>query len=801
MMRRPFLHVVGVIIAMAGAVSCASFAAAQQRISADNLTDEHVQKAAAVLIDALYERKHAQRFWELEKIPANESTRQGGGYTALATLALVHAGQSYQDPRLRDAVDYLANLQMQGTYAITTRASLWGRLPPRFHKNLTDDARLLLEGFSEKNGGWDYIPDPNAKYHDNSIRQFGALALWDAAKRDVKFDRRIWQRIEDAYITSQLPDGGWNYKGEGAATGSMTAAGLATLFITQDLLHTQEAVALNNRSQAKYEKAIETGLQWMDKHFSPTVNPGKDTYYFYYYLYGVERVGLASGYKYFGGRDWFREAAAELISKLLTWDSSSETFSLKKSAQAPSKTDEIAFALMFLSRGRVPVAFNKLQFAGAWNNRPRDAANLTRWIGDNAERELSWQIVNINSDPVSWLDASCLYIASHEPLPWIKRANIDIIQIVREARNAQMALENGEQRNISTSAALDIPELTTIKTYIDAGGLVVALNEGSTRGFAESVEHMGLMMYPHYQWVDAPDSHWAYTAHMPVKGRKPPLRILSNGVRDLIILSPGGDWPAVFQTNNHKRLPEFHTASNVFSYASELNRPRPRLGRAATPSSRATTLQAITIARAIHHGNWNCEPLALHRVASWLAADRSIRLNIQEHSLARIHEVHPAPAAVIVSGTEAVQFTEAQLSAIRTYVHNGGVVLFETAGGGGDFTSAAEAALEAASGGRIEPLIRTRIITGEGIKGAKDLTQVEYRPFALQAFGTRDTAPRLRGITINEQRGPQILFSREDISHALLDRPCWGVSGYSTASARELLANIIQHAASSSRSD
>jgi hypothetical protein len=48
-------------------------------------------------------------------------------------------------------------------------------------------------------------------------------------------------------------------------------------------------------------------------------------------------------------------------------------------------------------------------------------------------------------------------------------------------------------------------------------------------------------------------------------------------------------------------------------------------------------------------------------------------------------------------------------------------------------------------------------------------------------------------MAMSESGPPQLLFSREDISHALLDQPRWGISGYAAGSARELLANIVQH--------
>ncbi|MEE8156290.1 MAG: hypothetical protein V3T53_15155, partial [Phycisphaerales bacterium] len=56
----------------------------------------------------------------------------------------------------------------------------------------------------------------------------------------------------------------------------------------------------------------------------------------------------------------------------------------------------------------------------------------------------------------------------------------------------------------------------------------------------------------------------------------------------------------------------------------------------------------------------------------------------------------------------------------------------------------------------------------------------------------RETTPRLRGMIIDGQ--PRVLFSREDISHALLDQPCWGIAGYTPNSARRLLANIVRYA-------
>lgn len=743
---------------------------AQPAISAARLSDEHVRKAIAAIVEEIYSRKNPQRIWDPERPPPGESKRQSGGYTALTVLALLYAGETYQHPRLRDAVEYLAKFEMEGTYSRSVRASVWSKLPQKFHDKLKSDTQWLLDGFNDKTGGWDYDKNPRSNYHDNSIRQFGALALWEAAKRGTSIDRSVWTRIEDAYINGQLADGGWNYRGEGEATGSMTAAGLATLFITQDLLHSKDNLKLGAAPTSRHLKSIAQGMKWMDENFSASENPGKPSY-FYYYLYGVERVGLASGYKYFGSHDWYREGTVELIQRLCEWDEQKRSFTININTygdgrRAAIRIDDLAFALMFLSRGRVPVAINKLEFAGVWNNRPRDVANLVNWLRESTETDLNWQIVTLAAPPEDWLDAPLLYVASHEALPWMKDAGGDHLPA----------------------------ELEKVRSYLDLGGIIFAVNEGPARHFAESVEKAGTLMYPTLAWRNLPEDHWAYTLHSPLKA-KPVLRGLSNGVRDLIILSPASDLSQTLQVNDLKDSTDFAIGENVYFYASEMNQPRPRLPLQSPMDVAATQPQSsATIVRAVHGGLWNPEPQALSVFSQWLANNRGVAVNVIDHALEKLAEVRPKPSLAIICGIDSHEFTLAEIAAIKSFVQSGGVILYETPGGRGGFTQAAEQLLSAAFNRPVQPLLRSRVVTGDGLRNATNLTRLEYRPYALQQFGSREIAPRLRGISLTDDGQPQILFSREDISFGLLDQPRWGIAGYSPQSARELLANIVQHA-------
>jgi hypothetical protein len=742
-------------------------AADPQPVDAATLTDTQVQAATRAIIEELYRVRDPQRFWEPRTWDPDRHGQkaQVGGYTALVVLALLYAGESYQDPRLRDAVAHLEPASLEGTYAVAVRAHVWAQLPDKFRKHLAADTEWLIDAFQQRPSGWGYEMKPRSAWYDNSLAQYGALGLWEAAKRGVSVDRRYWQALEQRFVGNQQPDGGWNYKGNQPVTGSMTAAGLTALFITQDYLHAREALALRTGGgSAPYESAIERGLAWMDRHFSVEENPGRDTYFFSY-LYGVERVGLASGYRTFGGRDWFRHGAAEIINRLCDADEDTGRPVVRRRLRTgdPAQVRRLAFGLMFLSRGRVPVAVNKLSARRvAWNNRPRDVANLTRWIAQESEAALSWQIVSFDDEPHAWLQAPLLYLASHEALHCV-----------------------------------DNPEaMARLKRYLDLGGLLLAVNEGKTRAFGQSVQQAARSMYPQYAWRGLPADHWAYGLHFPVRSRRPPLRALSNGVRELIILAPDRDLSAPLQVHDEDHG-AFPTVSNIYLYASEMNRPRPRLARPSTDASHGSADRppaSASVVRASYGGNWNPEPLALEVFGAAAAADRGLDVRLADEALEAIDTIDPRPDLVIVSGTDAHKFTGPERQAIRSYVEGGGVILFETAGGRGPFTQTAETMCRELLGDRAGPaqvVTGTRIVTGEGLRDATNLSRVEYRPFAADLFGARETRPSLQGMAIDGT--PRVLFSREDISNGLLDQPCWGVAGYAPRSARDLLGNIVLH--------
>ena len=118
-----------------------------------------------------------------------------------------------------------------------------------------------------------------------------------------------------------------------------------------------------------------------------------------YALYGVERVGLASGFKQFGRHDWYRELAEDAV--------------IQQGANGSwgSGVVDTSYALLFLARGRHPILMNKLRFdrrgdaaVQYWSNRPRDLSNAARFAARQLERPINWQVVSVDNPWTDWMD-------------------------------------------------------------------------------------------------------------------------------------------------------------------------------------------------------------------------------------------------------------------------------------------------------------------------------------------------------------------------------------------------------------
>ncbi len=698
------------------------------------ISDAEVKAGIQKLVKQLYSTQNANGHWEPGGF--NERKKVEGGLTALITYALLTAGESYQNPKIAKALNYLKKVKMEGVYSRGVRAHVWAALPDRFRKYLKEDIYWLQAAAHKVNTGgigfWYLKEEQAATQWDNSAIQYGVLGLWEGAKRGETVGGSLWAGVEKHFINDQNPDGGWGYSATAKGTrASMVTAGLALLFITQDYVHRSDYKQVGRAMNHPLQKRIDKALEWLGKNYIPGKVVGYNRRPFYY-MYGIERVGLASGYKYFNKQDWYSSGAEWLLQ------------------QAPTN-HEAAFSLLFLVRGRVPVFINKLEIPGKhWNNRPRDVDKLTRWISDTVEREMLWQIVNINTRAESWLDAPMLYLASHQAL------------------------------------GLDSAQRAKIKRYIDMGGLLITTADSGAKAFNDEIQKILAEMYPRYKLKDIPDNDEIYNLVFKLANKKIGAKSIHNGIRHLVIHLPR-DVSWTFHADQHSDQGIWQFMANTYYYATEKGRIRPRLDSHVLKATRKPAGPEVIVGRAKYDGNWNPEPQAWKVQKIAMANDAKGQVTTQVIPLADIAD--SGLPFVHVVGTEEIEFRDAELQAIKSFVQAGGTIFFEDAGGRGDFSLGIEDQIsglfERRRFRRLEAA--SPIITGKAIRGY-DLSKISFRPYTILRRPRAEKTHRLDALNINGS--PRIILSGDDLTAAILGQPVWGVMGYSTDSARKLMTNI-----------
>ncbi|HEX4792299.1 MAG TPA: DUF4159 domain-containing protein [Humisphaera sp.] len=772
------------------------------RAASPEEVDRAIDKAKQYLYSQLKESGHWETDDKRQTVKHDDWHKmQGdsyGGWTALAVYALLASGENPQDPRIQKAVEFLEKTDIMGIYSVGIRAQVWPLLPDSATiKSMSHrDAKLILDGMNtgkqnpQNKGFWDYGNGKGEKLTgsgklDHSVSQFGILGLWACAKNGVEIDTKDWKVFEEGWRSHQFPDGGWEYEGtpskpdpraqkeaQRAESLSMTAAGVASLFIINDFLHSDDGI--NCRGNIPDEH-IDKGLAWISQHFPAFI---KDQYdkkkgIDCYTLYGIERIGVASGYKYFGTTDWYAEGADALIKTQKA--NGSWTGSFFGSNMALPWT---SFGMIFLSRGRAPVMMNKLQYdvvdAGGksieanWNQRPRDVANVARWTGDQIERVLNFQIVNLKVSVDELHDAPILYIAGDQQLKFTDE------------------------------------EIGKLRQYVEGGGMIFGNADcGLAKPlFAKSFEELGKKLFPKYAFRDLPASNLIFTGQIFQRSKwseKPTIRAMSNGVRELMVIFPDSDPARAWQTHAEKTKEEMYQATaDLFLYAVDKSNLRNKGDSyIIRPDAKISADQTAKIARIIVGDNPDPEPGGWRRIAALLhnkfKSDVTIEnVRLGQDRLSGFKLAH-------LTGTSHFKLTDAQRTALVDFAIRGGTLVIDAAGGSDDFATSAEAELrtafgDAATKGLADPLdIESPVY--ELPKARIDA--VSYRDFYKSKVASKLKAPRVYGI----MRGDRIavFYSREDLSAGMVGEPVDGIYGYSPQSATDLMRNIVLYGAFAAR--
>jgi hypothetical protein len=721
-----------------------------------------------------------------EGVMALRNDTSHGGASALAVYALLAAGEPETDPRLAKGIKYLKSIDIKGTYPLGLRSLVWYQLSlfrdPKDRKTpaaqellacANHDARLLLQGMGDQGeslGLYTYSCAQPAGHYDHSCANYGTMGVWACRAAGADVPPKYWQFVQDAWRRHQLRDGSWMYHGgpneagvDREGTLSMTTGGLVNLFITQEILDPNKTGDCKGNV---VNPGIEAGINWVADHTRQMAgNGGFSAGYPEYTLFNLVRVGRESGYQRFGDFDWFQAGADYLLRR----QAADGSFGFGGGQQGVSNT---AFGLAFLALGRAPVVLNKLEYgpdvvagnakAANWNQRPRDAANLTRWLERHYHRQLNWQIVTLRMPLEVLQQAPILYVAGNQEL------------------------------------AFPPLDRKVLQDYVEQGGLVVANADCSNKRFAESFMKLGRQIWPGYEFRLATPEHAIHkTGLFPPKARPPQVWALGNGAREYMVLisdsDPAKQWqqlpqqPALAAAAAAAVPPQrdqaAQLAANLHHYATERGQLRDKkqthiikLNPDEIPARK------VPLTHLKHDGNWNPEPAGLKHLSAHLTRTHKLALELKTVDVAK----EPIETRVAyLTGTEPLKFDEPTREKLRRFGYEGGLLIVDACGGAPDFVESAERELKAIFEQASQELKLDHPVFTVGV----DTRTVSYREMFRPRMGNRVTGPPLLK-AINKGK-IVAFFSPLDMSVALVGHPIDGVHGYAPDSARNLMLNML----------
>jgi hypothetical protein len=215
-----------------------------------------------------------------------------------------------------------------------------------------------------------FVPAAEASFKDMDALAKD-LAKYKANVKKGKPDDTVSRvrEFHETYTPGPMKARGWGYFPVGApGTGpanthpaaqapqmyqagpSMTAASLAITILLKAALEKQSAY--KKRYQKRVDQAIRDGAAYLAENWTLS-----DPAHPYYYLYGLERVGVLTGVHRFGDHWWYHEGGKQLLSMQKadgSWGSANPV-AQGGLGQPLNALPQTCFAVLFLARATVPL--------------------------------------------------------------------------------------------------------------------------------------------------------------------------------------------------------------------------------------------------------------------------------------------------------------------------------------------------------------------------------------------------------------------------------------------------------------
>jgi hypothetical protein len=604
---------------------------------------------------------------------------------------------------------------------------------------------------------------------DNSNSQYGLLGVWAGAEVGCEVPVKYWHDVERHWQSCQKQTGQWNYNGDGSrGYFAMSVAGIASLLVTHDYIDGPLLGKSVSGVRNPYGPPLSAGLAWLESGDNSIHITDPPLFYRGYSLFGLERVGLACGFKYFGEHDWFAELAASVLPTQYANGAFGQT------DQGKHAIIDTAYTLLFLSRGRHPILMNKLRYDGNWTNRPRDVANLAKFATSELERQLNWQVVDIDRSPDDWADAPILFISGNHP--------------------PKLTAEQ-EQK---------------IAAYVEAGGLLFTHSDLDSEAFNGWAAQLAKKLWPEFPLKELPADSPVYTLNYEIKKPRPRLLGVSNGVRLLMVHSPrdlGNAWQLSATVS---RSEAFKLGVNLFLYAIGKEQFRNRLDTRAVPVPAPDSpppSKKIYLARIEYNGYWAGERMSWIRLSQELRNDTGVDLVVMSEPAKNLDPGKYRIATLTGQGNFVPP--DSDLPAVRNFIEQGGILIVDSWGGNREFAGAIQAWLNKLGSGAttaptngpgantpsapgfLQPIEPTDPLLHAGGPGQGDLSKEKLRLYALTQLGGSGGAMHIETMKLGKGR---VIFTPLDLCSGLLGTDTWGILGYLPEYSEGLARNLVAEA-------
>ncbi len=614
-----------------------------------DVTDEDVDRAMAGI------KRH---LWSMQK-PDGRWYGNGrlseGSETAIVLYALLDSGESRNNAEIKKGLKYLVDVKTNNLYVIAVRTMVLSRVvtgvkDSPYLARLEQDVEWLTRNpkRAKKWNGWAWGYSGPECDGDNSCSQFALLALWEADRAGIiktRIKQHLIRNVEKTWLKRQRDDGGWTYSGQKSvntpSTVSMTTAGIASLFVCQDVL-------ANTCRPYQHSKKLDKAWAFLGKKLK------KDFIKNGYLAFCVQRVGMASGAKFIGDMDWFAVGAAKLAEP----NPRGRWFRSKWGSLVRS-----SFELLFLARGRIPLTFNKLAHGreNSWNFHTRDVPHFAEYMRRKFERPMRWQVVRITDDVRLMLDGPLLLITGTDALEFTPE---------QWKKLREYSLRGG--------TLLFVP-------CHESAAFLKSAKEGLGKLYAEQRKTAA----GHYGLETLPADHPLYSVHYKIDtGPKSAMMWgVSDGTRLLAVISKR-DFPCAWhrQLKTSGRLDRM-LGVNFFLYATGANSLRMRM-RPVFVSKGGEVRYHAKIAWLKHGGNSQTQPYSLNYLSEKLTAENRVAIDVTAGAPICAEKLRGHHLAWM-TGSEKFSLTADELSALRDYLNSGGTLFVNAVGGSRPFNRSA----------------------------------------------------------------------------------------------------------------